>query len=281
MKNIFIILNYNDSATTISYLKNIKKFKNVDNIIVIDNCSTDNSLNDLYKVKSNKVEILKTNQNKGYAYGNNYGIKYAIKKYHNCNLIISNPDIIIDEITFNSLINKISNDSDISLIAPTIKENGVLNRGWKLPTAFNELMLSIPHFATKYKDNHILYKEDYYKNDISKVDVVSGCFFIIKSEVITKINYFDENTFLYYEENILAQKLKEKGYKTYISNKDYIIHNHSISINKSVNELKKFKLLKQSQEYYLKNYCHSNIFINILIKIFEKIIILNIKLKFK
>ena len=55
MKNIFIILNYNDSATTISYIKNIKKFKSVDNIIVIDNCSTDNSLNDLYNIKSKKI----------------------------------------------------------------------------------------------------------------------------------------------------------------------------------------------------------------------------------
>ena len=259
----------------------IKKFINVDYIIVVDNCSTDNSLKELSNIKSNKIKIIKTNQNKGYAYGNNYGIKYAINKYKKCNLIISNPDILISESAFNELITIINSNSEIGILAPTIKESNKLNRGWKISSAYDELILSIPRFGKKYRANYLEYKADYYKDDLSQVDIVSGCFFIIKSSVIKSINYFDENTFLYYEENILGVKMQQKKYRTYISNNVYVIHNHSISINKSVNNVNKFKMLKQSQLYYLKNYCHSNFIINGLIYIFSKIIILNIKLKSK
>ena len=34
-----------------------------------------------------------------------------------------------------------------------------------------------------------------------------------------KIDYFDENTFLYYEENIIGKKLKDKNLNTYVDNR--------------------------------------------------------------
>ena len=46
---------------------------------------------------------------------------------------------------------------------------------------------------------------------------------MIKSEAIKRINYFDENVFLYYEENILGEKLKNVGY-------DLIVCNDVVSI---------------------------------------------------
>lgn len=259
----------------------IENYKVIDKIIVVDNSSTDDSYTKLKKVSGEKIEIIKTPINLGYAYGNNYGIKWAIDLFPNSNLIISNPDIIIQEDILNSLINVINSKADVSVLSPTIKENGHLNRGWRLPSAIDELLMSIPFLGKKYRLKKIEYSSMYYNDSLTAVDVVSGCFFIIKSAVIKDINYLDENTFLYYEENILAAKLKKKNYKTFIANDYSIVHNHSVSINKSVNEIKKYKMLKQSQKYYLDNYCNSNFVINGIIKIFSVLIILNIKIRSK
>ena len=122
------------------------------------------------------------------------------------------------------------------------------------------------NFFHKIGENNLKYKDDYYKDDLTKVDVVSGCFFMIRKESFEKIGYFDENTFLYYEENIIGKKLKDNNMNTYVDKRVNIIHNLSISVNKSFNSIKKYKILKQSQKYYQKEYNKLNIFGMILLR---------------
>ena len=45
-----------------------------------------------------------------------------------------------------------------------------------------------------------------------------------------------------------------------VDNMVNIIHNHSVSIDKSINKINKFKMLAKSQRYYHKNYNNCNIF---------------------
>ncbi len=257
MKTAIVILNYNDSDTTIEMINQIKDYSIIDNIIIVDNNSTDSSYERLKKEEKNNIEIIKTDDNKGYAYGNNYGIKYAINKHKVDYIIVSNPDIILEEKDIKELLKQLK-FNNVSLIAPIINEHGVLSKGWKLPTYKDDLLSNINYFH-KYGEKNMLYSDSIYKDKITEVDVVKGCFFIIKANVIKDINYFDENTFLYYEENILGKKLKDKGYKSYIHNKVEVIHNLSISVDKSINSLKKYKILKKSQRYYEKEYNKTNV----------------------
>ena len=39
-KNAIIVLNYNDSKTVVDYIQLIKDYKNIDKIVIVDNCST-------------------------------------------------------------------------------------------------------------------------------------------------------------------------------------------------------------------------------------------------
>lgn len=39
-----VVLNYNDSDTVIEYIKRIMEYKIFDHIVIVDNCSTDNSI---------------------------------------------------------------------------------------------------------------------------------------------------------------------------------------------------------------------------------------------
>ena len=258
MNTAIIILNYNDFTTTKEMIEQIKDYKILNHIIIVDNCSTDDSYNMLKKEEKNNIEVIKTKSNKGYASGNNFGIKYAINKYKSDYIIISNPDIIVKEKDIKALIKELK-FNNISLIAPKINEHGIISKGWKLPKLRNDIISNINYFH-KYAEKDLMYDKSKYKSKITEVEVVKGCFFIIKSNVIKDVNYFDENTFLYYEENILGKKLKDKKYKSYILNEVEVIHNLSVSVDKSIKSLKKYKILKESQRYYEKNYNNTNIF---------------------
>ena len=94
-----------------------------------------------------------------------------------------------------------------------------------------------------------------------------------------KINDFDEGTFLYYEENILAYKLKKLGIRTCIDNSVSVKHNLSVSVDKSIKKYKKYKILMNSLFYYEKNILKSNIFRIILLRLFYFVMILLLKIK--
>lgn len=259
MKTGILIINYNDYPSTKKLIDNIKDYDIIDRILVVDNKSTDDSKKKLSRLKIDKLKVIVSEENKGYSSAINLGCKALIEEFKKCNIIISNADIIIDkEEDIKDLIKHLSK-KEIGLVAPTIFERGNLNRGWKQPTPLTEVLLNIPYIHRFFRKKLVYYKDDHYNKDISIVDVVSGCFFLINSDMIKKINYLDENVFLYYEENILAKKLKAINKKSLIDNKTIVIHNHSVTIDKNINKIKKYKIQKTSQYYFEKNYNNANL----------------------
>lgn len=251
-----VIVNYNDFKTTKRLLNNIKDYKCLEKIVVVDNNSTDDSFEKLKEFESNRITIIKNSSNH-YSSGLNAGAKYLIKKVGDCNIIFSNSDVIIKgEEDLRKLSSYIK--EDIVVVGPTIEELGKLNRGWKLPSTNKEILFNIPLVSRYFKKKFLQYDEDHFKGETSIVDVVSGCFFIVDSKFLKQNDYFDENTFLYYEEQILATKVLKSNKKELISNKVRIIHDHSVSIDKSIKRVKKQKVLKTSQKYYCKEYLKAN-----------------------
>ena len=247
-----VIINYNDAKTTIELLENIKDYKCLDSIIVVDNKSTDDSVKRLKKYQNTKIELIEAHENKGYASGLNIGAKYLNKKYKNCNIIFSNADIIIAKEEDLERLNQDITD-DIVVVGPTIIERTGINRGWKLPTAKDEIRFNLPILGDKFRAKNT-YPEEHYQKDLSFVDVVAGCIFCVKGSILEKIDYFDENTFLYYEEQILSKKLIDINKKIAIDNTVKVIHNHSVTIDKNIARIRKYKILKTSQRYYVKEY---------------------------
>ena len=254
----FIIVNYNDYSNTSKLLDNIKNYSTIDLIVVVDNNSNDNSYKLLKKHENNKIKIIKNNS-RHFSSGLNFGAKFLINEIGNCAIIFSNSDIIIKkEEDLIKLSNYINDDNVV--VGPVVNEHGKLNRGWHMPTVNSEIIFNLAYLGKKHKAKVLNYEEKDYKNKTTQVDVVSGCFFLVQSKFLEKVNYFDENTFLYYEEQILATKVKNENKKEIIVNDVTIFHNHSISIDKSLKRINKHKILKKSQRYFCKNYLHANIF---------------------
>lgn len=273
-KLAFIIINYNDYESTKTLLNNIKSYKCLDLIVVVDNHSTDGSLEKLKKLKTfqkDNIHFIRTEENGGYAKGLNFGAKYALKKLKSANLIFSNSDVIINS---EEDLEKLSKDLNthgigVGVVGPTIVEREKLNRGWKVPTVNDEIKANLPLISRWFKKS-LYYKEEYYKGRLSPVGVVSGCFFAVDGELLKDIDYFDENTFLYYEENIFSKRIEKTNRKIVVDNDVVIVHNHSVTIDKNIDRVRKYNALKTSQKYFVKEYLKANNFQMFLLYITNK-----------
>ena len=254
-KNALVVLNYNDSTTTASFLQLVKKYSSIDHIIVVDNCSTDDSYRILKNYESTKIEVIKSPQNGGYAFGNNIGCTYAMKRYNPDVLFVSNPDVSFNEDIIQDLENVFDEDNTIGVAAP------IVNQGynvWNLPSflgVLESILLIWFNLDKKALKESLLRK----KQRWTKVGVVEGSFFAIKTSAFKKVKGFDERTFLYYEENMLAHKLSNFGYKVVVLNNKRYNHNHSVSIKKSYRtKVRAFKHFHHSMQLYISDYLKCN-----------------------
>lgn len=254
-----VLLNYNDATTVIDFLKYVKNYKSIDHIVVVDNASTDNSFQQLQEYCSDKIRLIKTNKNGGYAIGNNYGIKYALENFDSKYIIISNPDVMFDESVINILKQKLENPLIAAATGEMICTSSInLPIAWKLPN-YSECLLENLIILKRIIGNRKTYNfANINSNDIL-VEAIPGSFFIFDVNKMRKVGFFDENTFLYYEENIIGFKLKKFGYKQLLTFDCSYIHNHSVSINKSIkSEAKRLKLANESRQYYCMQYLKIN-----------------------
>lgn len=267
MKTGIIIVNYNDFTSTEKLINNIKDYRVIDKIVVVDNHSSDDSPQKLKKLKLPKLKVIINEENKGYSYAINTGAKYLIAEYKECNIIISNADVIIEKEEDIETLIKLLHRKNVGIVAPTILERGTKNRGWKNPTPKQEIVLNLAYIHRFFRKKYLYYDDDYYQGDFSIVDVLSGCFFLIQSKTLQAVNYLDDHVFLYYEENILAKKLQVKKKINLISNKVTIIHNHSVTIDKSLKRIKKYKAQKKSQYYFEVEYNNASLLERMLLKL--------------
>lgn len=252
-----VVLNYNDAKTTIEFCKKHACYETVDHVLIVDNCSNDNSVEQMEEILSNKVELVVSSKNVGYGAGNNLGIKTLYEKYHSKYILLSNPDVIVEETVLKKMVNFLCNNDEYAIVAPFMlnaKKEKQYNTAFRIPEK-NEYILSLGILFSK------LTKSFYYdnildiKDEVMTVGSVSGSMFLMDAERMIKYGMYDENIFLYCEEVTLGLRLQQAGQKVALLPQETFIHNHSVSISKSYkSEVSKRKLLLKSKLYVIKNY---------------------------
>lgn len=251
-----IILNYNDFSTTINLLESIKNYSILDYIVVVDNCSTDDSWEKLQCYKSEKIHVIKAEKNGGYGAGNNVGLRYSSDILKADYAVIANPDVKFDEKCVEKFIQTFQEDSSVAVVSA--KQSNSPDCAWKncsvmqyvLATSlFFEVWLKIRSYSPKY------FKE---KNFV-QVFAVPGSLLMVDLKKMLQYGMYDEDFFLYYEEPVLAQKFAEAGLKTILRLDCSYVHNHHVSISKTYNRWsKQHAILLKSAEHFLQKYRKAN-----------------------
>ena len=255
MKIGCVILNYNVSDLVISLVNKIKYFSSIDYIVVVHNCSTDNSFTEMQKLICSKVNVIKTNHNGGYGYGNNYGVNYLYKTYSIDYCLIVNPDVDFDNTCVSTLL-KFIECSD-SAIAGGIALNykGIEQpSAWKIPSAQNYVFSSLA-IINKFFYKFINNRYAKYKQPYQHVDCVVGCFLLVDAELFLSKFKYDESLFLYCEETVMGIMAQKNQISSIIVPECKYYHLHGISTKKSFKNLvKPKKMLLSSRLYVLKKY---------------------------
>lgn len=260
MKNCFLIVNTNDYKSTKHLIDNIIDYKVIDHILIVDNNSNDSEKELLKTLESNRVEIIYNDDNLGYSAAINIGSQYLVEKYGECNLIISNSDIVImSEEDLIKLINTLKLDS-VGIVGPQVMENGRLSRGFKNPSPIKDALFNIKILRKIFRDKILFYPDNMYESEYTSVDVLNTCFFLITSEMLKKVNYMDEKIFLYYEDCILCRKIRNLNKICLVVNDVRIKHFRSVSVDKIYKELDKLVFFYESQLYYQTTYNNTNAF---------------------
>jgi len=273
-----VILNYKNWQDTIECLEAIFQL-DYDNcqVVVVDNDSRNDSLEHISQwvckqgvnivslsgdeVKSGNNHIdsdfvtIQSCVNGGFAAGNNIGIKLALACGCDYVLMLNN-DVIVENDFLGKLVDYIQDHGQIAVAGPkTIKEDGSINPtcARRRPGFWDQFFVSGPiarHFPNNRWVRQHYYRDEYNFDKPHEVDLISGCCMLIKREVFDKVGLLDENTFLYYEEMILHEKLREIDMLTVIIPQSVVVHKGSKSTSSEPTLYLKEVLLKSACYYY-------------------------------
>ena len=195
LKNItFIIVSYKSTGVIEACIKSLPKNSK---IIIIENSK---NFNIKKKFKNNRKIKVILNDNIGMGAANNIGIKKSKTQF----AYILNPDVRFNQNTFKNLVNAINQIDDFAIISPKNSN------------------LKYPNYKIS-EGNHI-------NKNILNAEYLDGFSMLINKKKF-KNKYFDENFFLYLENNDLCKRIKSLGENIYIIKNSSVKHLGASSAN--------------------------------------------------
>jgi len=273
-----VILNFNQPHYTIKCIESIREqnYSDID-IVIVDNGSKSNNIQLLENGITEDIILIKTEKNIGYAAGNNIGCKsIQILNEPDFYFILNNDTVLVDSNCISNMILSLTKDQYAAAISPLINTistsidvrnqiqvRKILSKN-KLFISNGSLLRRTP--IGKKIFNSFIYKsyQPFEKKNYI-VDTINGAAFIIKGDIFRKIGLFDEGTFLYNEELILGNQIKNLGMHCLLSGFSEIIHYQGISTKQSGKILKwEMTSFKIDSELYLykKYYFASRYYLN-------------------
>ena len=267
MKISCVILNYNDWETTRNQARRICGYESLDYVVVVDNHSTDNSWEELQKLReeSPKVFLIKAAGNGGYGAGNNLGIRYSHEELKADYVLIANPDTVFTNTCVRNLTAVLAGHKDVAAVAPRMIDPvfGEQINGWKLTGFWGSLIKTGPvsrRTLGRLFAGVLNYPKGYFKGQKAVyADAVHGSLLMVDGAKMLECGGYDEGIFLYQEEMVLARRMRAAGKRTVLLLTESYYHEHSTTIGKSYQkELERQKLREQSVLYYMEKYLHIN-----------------------
>jgi GT2 family glycosyltransferase len=218
-KIAIVTINYNGMDDTVRLLKSIDAAREKVAVVVVDNCSKirPNRL----KEEFTKIELVLSQFNGGFGYGNNLGVKHIIKNPNNIEYIfILNNDTEISDGCLSELEIVLAR-RDIICAAPLI-----------VYPDQKTIWFGGGGFSMKNAGAYSLYKDKprfllSAQPDIYESPFISGCAMFMRIADYIRIGGFDERYFMYFEDIDLCYRLHKNGRLVLVKNAVVTHYAHS------------------------------------------------------
>jgi GT2 family glycosyltransferase len=251
-----IIVDYKSMDKTIKYIKECaSSIQGLDHFVVVDNASDVPIEPRKMVVEKKEVYLISSGENGGYAKGNNLGAKTAKEIFNDDYYIFSNNDLKFrDPLILDKLIKPLKEDENAAVVGPKViglsgeEQNPLPDLTWK-QMLFGHFLSLLPPKGMK--------KRKTLPKDKGRTTAVVGAFMCAKAEDFWEVEGFDENTFLFCEEMILAKRLETVGKYMYYNDSVEVIHEHGVTVKNTVGIIRSLKADFNSRYYYAKEYCNA------------------------
>ncbi len=226
-----IIVNYRTPELTVDCIRSLMSERGhasspAAQVVVVDNASEDASLNLINAAIeahgwSGAVELVPSPANRGFAAGNNLGIRMVNADQY----LLLNPDTVVAPSAVNRLAAFLDEHSEVGVVgAQLLDENGRSQRSaHRFPSPLREFMGSsqlgvlerlLPRVADPVVNS----------NEPTGCDWVSGAAMLIRRGAIDQIGLLDEDYFLYFEEVDFCRRAREAGWQVWLDPRAEVVH---------------------------------------------------------
>ncbi len=164
--------------------------------LVVDNASTDGSA-EMIEARFPWVKLIKSSENLGFAKGNNLAIRQSQGRY----IALVNPDVVVFPGCLDALADFLDQNPKVGNVGPRIFNPDMSQQSTcrRFPTLWNNFC-SATGLATTFKNSRLFAGEHmfYFSHDRTMaVDVLVGCFSMIRREAFETVGLLDEGLFMY------------------------------------------------------------------------------------
>ena len=212
-----ITINYNGLKDTCELMESLPLDDSSLEVIVVDNASKEDEAS-MIEQRFPQVRVIRSQQNLGFAGGNNLGIKAASGKY----LFFLNNDATVSG-TYQPLINRLESDPMIGVVCPKIRfswdSHPIQYAGY---TPLSPITLRNRSIGFS--------EEDHGQYDTAHTTPYAhGAAMMVKREAIDKAGMMPECYFLYYEELDWSMMMRRCGYEIWYEPAFTVFHKESRS----------------------------------------------------
>jgi GT2 family glycosyltransferase len=221
-----VILNWNGKNWLEKFLPEVVRFSQNAEVYVIDNCSTDDSVQFL-KDQYPSVGIIINSKNYGFAGGYNEGLKMINNPYY----CLLNSDVEVTENWIEPILELFEKDPSIAAVQPKILSFSD-KKYFEFAGAAGGLIdnLGYPYCRGRIFDD---LEEDHGQyDDETEIFWASGCCLFIRSDDFWAQKGFDERFFAHQEEIDLCWRLINSGRKIFYTGKSTVYHVGGGTLNK-------------------------------------------------
>ena len=201
-----VVLSWNGREDTLACLASLERLRWDElSVIVVDNGSTDGTL-EAVRGAFPAVTAIRSEENLGFAEGNNVGMRAAVEAGADYVLVLNN-DTIVDEGLIDALVGEARRRPDAGALCPMIRYVDPHDRIWYAGARFD------PRAA--HNGRHTGYGE----RDVGQYHVVretgraTGAAMLVPREVLERVGYFDRRLFIQVEDVDLSLRMRAAGYR--------------------------------------------------------------------
>lgn len=236
-----ITVNYNGWKDTCELIASLKRFETYPyEIVIVDNASKGDDVEQI-KAAYPEVVVVRSDNNLGFAGGNNLGYKYAKGEY----LFFLNNDMIIKTPILESMVVRLS-DKSFAGVSPCIaflyKPNMIQYYGYCELTP-----ITLKHTTESFNPSRLA---DFIKP--KETEVLHGGAMMVRRDVIERVGRMTEVYFLFYEEFDWSRRMREAGYKLFYEPKAVVYHKESMTIKRET-PLREYYLTRARMIYARRN----------------------------